>query len=120
MLKDLEVTFKSEVRFQDKLYAAALDLVCQTMKLLSRQSHAKVRNRHWISVDSVVDAGSIVALDFMADNLMAKEGVVHPSRCASSFLASHLAAKEWLAFVYAGSSKRLTLYIMQFRFMTSS
>lgn len=86
-------TFKSEVRLQDEVYAAALDFLCKAVELLRSQGQAKVGDRHWVSIYRVVYAGSIVAFDLMTDNLMAKEGVVYPSSSTPAFLTPKLPAQ---------------------------
>lgn len=42
-----------------------------------------------------MDAGCIVALDLMADNLMPKQREIHPRGCTPAFLASKLAAASY-------------------------
>ena len=78
-------TFKSQMRLNDKINFCLLDPVCQVMKLLNRKGKTKVRHRHWIAIDSICRCTGIVALDLMANNLMAKEIVVYPSSSTSAF-----------------------------------
>ena len=85
-------TFKTKVRLQDKIEAGLPDPVSQVMKLLRCQCQAKVGHWDWVPIHCVVDAGCVVAFDLMAHNLVPKQGVVHPGRCASALLAAQLPA----------------------------
>ena len=85
-------TFETKVRLQNKVKAGLPDPVSQAMKLLCCQCQAKVGHWDWVSVNCIVDAGSVVAFDLMAHNLVPKQGVVHPACCASALLAAQLPA----------------------------
>ena len=62
-----------------KLDVSLLYSVCQVMKLLNRKGQAKMRHWYGVAINSICSCAGIVALDLMADNLMAKQVVVHPA-----------------------------------------
>ena len=79
----------------NKLYTAGFELGGEVMELLYRQNHTKVRDGNIVRIHGiVVISSSEIISSVVANNLMAIQVVVNPSKGGAALLTAQGAAIE--------------------------